>query len=489
MPNLISFPDIPNSISMSNTFLIEADQPFAQSALWEIQKNYFEIAGPEAWAQGVVPHYITSNPHIARSYADLIIAFFRDQERLGRTGQKVRILELGAGSGKLAYNLLRSLDQLCADAPFPIPEFSYILTDLPRSNIEFWKTHPRFAPYLDQGRLDIAILDALDPNDIFLENSQQYLKPLLEEGPLIVVANYFFDSIPQALFRIRGNRLEACHTTLHSTNHPDSSFPAEVLAGLSIDYNYHEHNGPVYNDKEVDNLLQSYAGKFKNSHLLFPHIGLHLLQTLLEHAPHGLVMLSSDKGEHRIEDLQGRGAPRVQKHGSFSLQVNYHAIREMCRKRGGIPLSSNQMHFDIVMHCMLFHPQSSELKEVQHTFRHTTNSFSPDNFFGVKKSLEKAIPEMKFREITAALQLSRNDPRLFIQLLPRLFQLAPKLTKREALTILQVSIRVWENYFPLGEPMDLANSIGELLKKIGFKQEGDHFLQISRQLKRGRPEA
>ena len=137
MPNLISFPDAPNSIPMSNTFLIEADQPFAESALWQIQKNYFEIAGPDAWSKGVVPHYITSNPHIARSYADLIFAFFRDQNRLGKTDQKVRILELGAGSGKLAYNLLRSLDQLCADAPFPIPEYSYILTDLPRPNIEF----------------------------------------------------------------------------------------------------------------------------------------------------------------------------------------------------------------------------------------------------------------------------------------------------------------------------------------------------------------
>lgn len=472
---------------MSSPYIIEENRPFSQSKLWDLQTEYFERAGPDAWSKGQVPHYITSNPHIARNYAELIFAFFRDQYRRNAAHQPVRILELGAGTGKLAYNLLRCLDQFCEDAPFPTPHYTYILSDLPRANLDFWKGHPRFQPYFERGVLDVAKIDANHPKDIYLEVSDQMLEPLLQQGPLIIVANYFFDSIPQDLFRIQGYNVQSCKANLYSRYDPSVAPPEEVLYGLYAKYSYEPLDQPAYNNKVMDDLLGSYAGKFEDTHLLFPHIGIKLLQSMRAAAPRGLMLLSADKGEHRLEDLKNRGGPTITKHGSFSLQVNYHALREYCRISGGLPLATSQMHFDIDLHCMLFFPNPDTLGEVQHTFRHYTDSFGPDNFFGVKKAIEKQAPEMNFREIIGSIKLSRNDPRLFGQLLPRLYELAPELPNDQALTLLQTAVRVWENHFPLGEDVNLAKSIALLLQNTGFDKEAEHFFEVSRQLHRGHP--
>jgi hypothetical protein len=52
-----------------NTAIIEQDQRLSHSMLWELQREFFARQGVEAWRQGAVPHYITSNPFIASAYA------------------------------------------------------------------------------------------------------------------------------------------------------------------------------------------------------------------------------------------------------------------------------------------------------------------------------------------------------------------------------------------------------------------------------------
>ena len=59
-------------------FQLEDRKPFSRSLLWQLQRQYFEEMGFEAWRRGEVPHYVTSNPRIANSYAEMIFAFYKD---------------------------------------------------------------------------------------------------------------------------------------------------------------------------------------------------------------------------------------------------------------------------------------------------------------------------------------------------------------------------------------------------------------------------
>src|SRR5262245_56914020 len=59
-------------------FVLEEKQRLSQSLLWRAQRHFFEQQGIEAWRQGTVPHYVTSNPYLANTYARLVFAFLRD---------------------------------------------------------------------------------------------------------------------------------------------------------------------------------------------------------------------------------------------------------------------------------------------------------------------------------------------------------------------------------------------------------------------------
>ena len=96
-------------------FVIEKNRRLADSILWKLQREYFERQGIEAWRQGTVPHYITSNPFIAGAYARLVSGFLRDctsGTRCLATGQPVYIVEIGAGSGRFAYHFLKNFRKL-----------------------------------------------------------------------------------------------------------------------------------------------------------------------------------------------------------------------------------------------------------------------------------------------------------------------------------------------------------------------------------------
>ena len=92
-------------------YLIAEAQPFAQSLLWDIQQAYYADKGVQAWRQDELPHYVTSNPTVANSYAEIVLACWRDQQRLaaaGNTGDEpLYICELGSGSGRFAFHFLR----------------------------------------------------------------------------------------------------------------------------------------------------------------------------------------------------------------------------------------------------------------------------------------------------------------------------------------------------------------------------------------------
>ena len=59
-------------------YILEQGHRLSQSLLWKLQRKFFDQQGIEAWRQGTVPHYVTSNPFIANAYAKVIFAFIRD---------------------------------------------------------------------------------------------------------------------------------------------------------------------------------------------------------------------------------------------------------------------------------------------------------------------------------------------------------------------------------------------------------------------------
>ena len=71
------FGKINSTIDESMTHHLETQQPFAQSLIWQLQRDYFSNAGIDAWRSGEVPQTITSNPVVGKTDAELVLAFLR----------------------------------------------------------------------------------------------------------------------------------------------------------------------------------------------------------------------------------------------------------------------------------------------------------------------------------------------------------------------------------------------------------------------------
>lgn len=443
-------------------FVLERRVPFSQSMVWQLQRRYFAERGVDAWRHGEVPHYVTSNPTIANAYAEIALAFWRDRERLAPQAEPLTICELGGGAGRFAFHFLKRLEILCADAGIPPQAFRYVLTDTADANLAFWRGHPGFEPFFADGRLDLARFDVTSPGSLALEVSGDVIGPGSLAHPLLVVANYLFDSVPQDLFHVRDQRVHACRVSLAVDTAPDALDVAELLDRLQLHYDEEEAAAP-YEEPWLQRLISFYQQRLHNAYVLFPAVGLRCVRTLAGLSAHGAMVLSADKGHHRLAELEGLAAPRLVRHGSVSLSVNYHAFVQDCLDDGGLALLPADQHASIDVIGLLWLEDAPAHGETQSAYRRHVQEFGPDSFYCITKHARPTIPGMTVGDILAYLRLGRYDSHQFGRYLPRLLELAPALDAGARLDVIAAIERVWEMYFPLGEDLDLANKIAELL--------------------------
>ncbi|HEX3043267.1 MAG TPA: tetratricopeptide repeat protein [Bacillota bacterium] len=460
-------------------FILEEKQPFSTSRIWELQRQYFDSVGIEAWRQGEVPHYITSNPVMGKTYAEIALAFLRDLARQNKSDDTVYLLELGAGHGRLCYHFLKHFTSCYEQIPEPLPPFCYVLSDFTGKNLEFWQKHPRLQPFLEQGILDLALFDAETSGELQLGHSGTLIQPGSLAQPMLVIGNYFFDTINQEQFFIQDRELSQCLLSLGVETDPASLSPAELLKQLILKYDYQKLEQNPYPEPCLQSLLESYRAEVSGAHILFPHTGIRCLERLRKLSTGGLALLTADKGQHRIEDLGRENAPGLVTHGSFSLSVNYHALKLYCENSGGLALFPRQIHGSLDLGCLLMVPEAESYQETRLAFERFVNQFGPDDFYNILKIIEERIPSFDVQNILSVLRYSGYDARTFSYILPRLHEVLDEVTEDERFSIFQTVHQIWDMYYPLGEKKDLAFELGTILLRLEFYREAVVYYELS----------
>jgi len=459
-------------MSINNLFTIDPIKPFSKSLIWQMQLDYYHKAGISAWRSGEVPHYITSNPVVGKTYAELFLALLRDLSLKGKTTETVYLMELGVGHGRLCYHFLKHFEKYYENSALRLPPVCYVLSDFTESNLGFWKTHPRLQPYLEKGWLDFALFNAESDTEIKLRNSGKLLDTESLEQPIVVVANYFFDTIPQELFRIQKGKIEQALLGISSEHDKEKTDPAQLIGSLKLEYDYEEANYPIYpNERKLNTLLHFYQKHLSDSHLLFPHVGIRCLKKLKSLSKAGLVLLSADKGEHHLSNLDHRSAPKLKTHGSFSLIVNYHALKLYCENEGGTSLFPRHQHTSLDLCCLLFLHEASSYLETINAYDKFVQDYGPDDYFNLKKLVEKSLGSLSYRNIIAVTRLSGYDAQIFQQMLPDLSTQLETISNNERWNLLHIIPRIWDTYFPLREAEDFALNLGNLLLNLQFYKE------------------
>lgn len=263
-------------------YLLEQQQRLSRSCLWQLQRTFFAQQGPEAWRQGTVPHYVTSNPCMAQAYARVVVGFLRDalaftsQSRTDDFAlldpcQPLYLVELGAGSGRFAYHFLKKLLTPAHRSLFHPLEIIYVMTDFAAQNLAAWRAHASLRPWVDEGVLDFAHYDAQDNQPLTLCHSDVVLATGTVANPLIMLANYVFDSIPQDAFTIHQSQLCEGLLTVSCPTPPAEPTDPAILAHLTLDYAWRPAAAAYYDDPEDNRILQGYQQRLDNTTVLcFP---------------------------------------------------------------------------------------------------------------------------------------------------------------------------------------------------------------------------
>jgi hypothetical protein len=459
----------------SRTAIVEEAQPLSRSLLWRLQRNFYDRSGVQAWTEGIVPHYITSNPWIADAYAQVVLGWLRDHAAAGAIdpGEPVHVIELGCGLGRFGYLFLNRLLELLRRSSLAHVAVRYVLTDFTESNLDALRAHPSLQPLVAAGVLDFARYDAGSDLAIELSHSGEVLAPgsLANPvaNPIAVIANYVFDALPQDCFFVGENgELERGRVALVSPRPEPIQDDPELLDRLEIHWSRRPVEGAPYGEPDLDRLLAFYSERLSDTALLFPVGGLRCLRNLIRLAGGRLLLLSADKGYCDEAMLHGREEPGFAIHGSLSMMVNYHVIGQFLRQEGGDLLHATPLSTSLqVVAGLLGVPGGGA--ETRLAFDEAVERRNPDDFFSLKIAVESGYSDMTLAQLLAWLRLSGWDANVFLGCIPALVTWAEaestSATEREDLR--QAALRVWETYFPIREARDVAFHVGALLCQLG----------------------
>ena len=464
------------------TTILEAEKPLSESIVWKLQADFYANQGPEAWAKGIVPQYITTNPYIANLYAKTVFGYCRDlasSEDFDKN-TTLYIVELAAGVGRFTYTFLKRFLHILEHSNLKGLKFKYIVTDLAERNVEYWQNHSFLKPYFENGILDCATFDMTEDKELHFRYSGETLREGELKNPLILFANYTFDSLPQDTFYVNKGELFEGLITVTSKNEPIDSEDKSILAGLDYYYTDKSTQGNGYYDEpNMNDILLFYKDCLEDTAFSLPIMALRCIDRLKKLFNDDILILSTDKGYRNVSSMDKNYHPFLSKHGSISLTVNFHALELYFKSLGGKAIHSLYDHENVTMSLFLLSQRSHNFIETDLSYREIIESIGPDDFYLLKKAVVPFHKSLTTKELLTFLRYTVWDARTFLEfyntLLERITE-EENFPKEELVAIIH---NIWTNYFPIGEEGDLASCLASLLGYFGYDAEAVRLYKTS----------
>jgi tetratricopeptide (TPR) repeat protein len=445
-------------------FIVEQGQRLSQSRLWALNRRFYMQQGMRAWLDGPVPFNITANAHLAYAYAQVIHAYAR-QQALDPT-QPMYIVELGAGTGRFAYYIVRRLAELLPDLPF-----CYVLTDIAPDNVQFWQKHQSLRRFVSAGQVDFAQFDLERDHELMLLHSGRAIGIGQLRNPLVIVSNYVFDSVPHDLFRVEDGQLYEHTVTLTSDQHEADLDDPAMLNRLHITYQPRPIAADYYPEADYNALLRYYQDNWQTrAEILYPIGILRALARWRALSGDRLLVLAADKGFHDEQTLRIRSEPGLNIHGSFSITTDFFALQQYAEAQGGRVLIVPHYFRSLNFFGMVFDKAISAPSPAAHdplavAFNAAFVAFSPDDLFTAIAALAK-VDKMEPDAALALLRLSQWNTRLFIDLFPLFAEQIHASNDYVKFDLYYAAVNLWENYYYLGEQPDLGFYLGLMMSAV-----------------------
>lgn len=326
--------------------LLEERQRLSKSVLWDIEEYIYTNLAEDAWTQpdGFVPFFMTSNALIAKQYADIVIGFLRDCHREGEgfnldQERCFYIVECGAGFGRFGFLFIRYFFETIAKLPYLKLRVKYVLTDIAQGNLEFWKQHTALQEFIENGQVDFALYNPILDSEIKLVVSGAVLSSESVQNPIVFIGNYFFDTVGNDFFHVSNGQLQEGLISLYSTEIAKAELHnIKTSNGLESSYTFRDV-------AEVDNyypgdpfslsILKHYQKTLSDQTFLMPIDAFKILSNFTKLSSNQFMMLTTDRGMATSNDFYTGAEIGLALHTSFSLPVNFDAIKHGMEQKGG----------------------------------------------------------------------------------------------------------------------------------------------------------
>jgi hypothetical protein len=462
--------------------VLEEGRRLSESLLWRLQRDLYDAQGITAWSRGGVPQALTTSPHIARAYAHVTLGYLRDLAAELDPGEPVYIVELGAGSGRFGFRFVKQLTRLLARSSLRHVQFTYVMTDVSPDLIEFWQKHPSLRPLVASGRLDFARFDVLQPGDLSLVNSGTTLRAGEMANPIVVVANYFFDSVPHDSFSIQDKQLHENLVRVCSDREDFVLGSERSLTDLQVSFEARPVSTDYYPDSILNRLLAQYEQSLDNIVFLLPVAGITSLRYFAEVAKDRALFLVGDIGSTRAADLVDYTSGGIGADNNFWLSVNFHALGEYVAALGGTVLHPPHRHAHLNISTLALGDPAGAEGEMGLAYEETVAHLGPDDFFQLSTVIAGRLESMHRGELLAFLRSSGWDTEFFLQCLPYLLDSLQEVSWSGKEDVRRAVEEAWDVYYPIGDSSDAADlpsGFGVLLYTIGDYARAMEYFQHS----------
>ena len=453
--------------------VVEKFTRFDNSIVWSLLHRFYMEAGPEAWSNKIVPQRSTSNAFCADTYASIVATFFKELMKEGNSKPPV-VIELGGGSGRFAWQFLNRLFNYHFPDGEGCPEFTYLLTDGSTKNIESWKQKERFAPLVDSGVLEFAQL-LIEPDPVIRKDDGDFKPADLADRPVIIIANYLFDSIAANMFRVRDHRIEQVFVQTESTERNFLKRPIKSFESISDRF----QSRPIKEDRPptghpvIDTALKAYCERPGDFHVVVPQICMEFIEKFLDRDTPALLLAGdlaySDPSEFELE------SPLIF-NTYFAHYTNLHLFGELFRSVGGDMQS--QRHKDTNFSCCLFSlPGKNEwqdlsLERTRETAHAMLMDFNPYDAHEMIELIEDTAADMTIRQAMALIRFSKFDPDVAAACIPHLlYNIEQGEEEVDGKQIYETFMEAYRAYFPDGSETHFDCGIAQLFMRLDFHRQ------------------
>lgn len=446
--------------------VFETNVRFSKSKIWEMQRNYFDEKGVKAWSNQV-PFYITSNPVIANKYVDMTLNFIQecDTKNLLNSNEPLYIVELGTGPGKFSFYILIEIFEKQKRMGLEHIKICYVMTDFTQENMKYWQNHAALKPYIEAGKLDFAIFNLENSKSIPLYYAK---KEIIEEesgNPLIVYANYIFDTVTHDAFAVANHALmESTVNILTSARNPKKVTLDNIEVNFK-DIPIKKH--PYYKNTDIEEVLKFYKNNLDNTHFLIPISSLKCIEVLLKISKNKLFLIVTDKSHVQLNEYKNCYSHNVTFHSSISLKVNLHAVGEFFRLKKGFAYQQDT-HKGIKTSVFASGFQMDTFEKTKKSIEKNIHDFSPADYFTFHSFMRKQIEHTTFESVVSHIKLSQYCPHVLSIFTDKIKEELKNQDENILLMFAGILEKVAKNFYYLPDNRDSLKDIADILKLMQF---------------------